>query len=267
MVAKVQEYLGSGVKSSWYYSTDNKTTWIPFTPNLDTSLDSTITDIDITVDVTGSELSPAYYQMNNPVVGAVFLQHMLNGDAIFLDQQFVDNTTYPNQIKCYLDIDAYGTNGSGLTSITPYITYNEGKTWVEIPIDKTHTPTAQKSPFMRYLFSTVAEVSVGFITNATPMVVTSNNHGFTENMPVNISGVQGTTSANGEWIIRNVTANTFELYATDGVTPSVGSGAYTTGGVVTADHMSQIRPRVNLKSTEGYLTPRVMNVSFICTRV
>lgn len=61
-------------------------------------------------------------------------------------------------------------------------------------------------------------------TNASPIVITSNSHGFSNGDIVAISNVGGNTAANGVWTVANVTANTFELSG------STGNGAYTSGG-------------------------------------
>lgn len=61
-------------------------------------------------------------------------------------------------------------------------------------------------------------------TNATPIIVTSANHGRVNSDSVIIAGVLGNTAANGTWGIGGVTTNTFAL------TGSVGNGAYTSGG-------------------------------------
>jgi len=61
-------------------------------------------------------------------------------------------------------------------------------------------------------------------TNATPIVITSANHGLTTGEVVNISGVGGNTAANGIFTITVVDANTFQL------DDSAGNGAFTSGG-------------------------------------
>lgn len=67
-------------------------------------------------------------------------------------------------------------------------------------------------------------------TNATPVVITSTAHGFSNNDIVLIGKVGGNLAANGVWKISGVAANTFNL--TDPVSGSnaVGSAAYTSGG-------------------------------------
>lgn len=62
-------------------------------------------------------------------------------------------------------------------------------------------------------------------TNATPIVVTSNSHGFANGDIVHIQGVGGTTAANNVWTVANQATNTFELSG------SIGNGNYTSGGV------------------------------------
>lgn len=64
-------------------------------------------------------------------------------------------------------------------------------------------------------------------TNATPIVITSANHGLATGMRVTIAGVGGNTAANGDFTITVVDSNSFSL------TGSVGNGAYTSGGTVT----------------------------------
>lgn len=60
-------------------------------------------------------------------------------------------------------------------------------------------------------------------TNATPIVVTSTAHGFTNGDLVIIGAHVTNTAANGVWLIAGVAANTFQLTRPDG-TNSVGNG-------------------------------------------
>jgi hypothetical protein len=89
-------------------------------------------------------------------------------------------------------------------------------------------------------------------SNATPIVVTSNAHGFSNGDFVVVAGVLGNTAANntganGTWVVANITANTFEL------TGSVGNGAYTSGG--TASKVVQV--------TTPYTTANIPLLSYI----
>lgn len=69
-------------------------------------------------------------------------------------------------------------------------------------------------------------------TNATPIVITSNAHGYENGDTVYIANVGGNTAANGYRIVKNKAANTFEITDLSG-TNVAGNGAYTTGGTST----------------------------------
>lgn len=75
----------------------------------------------------------------------------------------------------------------------------------------------------------VAKLITG-ATNATPIVVTSNSHGYSNGQIVSISAVGGNTAANGVWKTANVTTNTFELVDRVTGANSSGNGSYTSGG-------------------------------------
>lgn len=75
------------------------------------------------------------------------------------------------------------------------------------------------------LYVQYAPKAITGATNATPISVTIANHGFSTNDVIVISGVGGNTAANGVWTITVTGANAFTLNG------SVGSGAYTTGGL------------------------------------
>jgi hypothetical protein len=66
-------------------------------------------------------------------------------------------------------------------------------------------------------------------SNATPIVITSNSHGFANGDILFIDGVGGNLAANGIYKAANVATNTFELTRLDG-TNVVGFAAYTSGG-------------------------------------
>jgi len=73
------------------------------------------------------------------------------------------------------------------------------------------------------------------ITQADPGVVTATGHGISDGTEVIIDDVTGMTEVNGErYVVTNSTANTFELYDTDGNTVDTsGFTAYTSGGYAT----------------------------------
>ncbi len=62
------------------------------------------------------------------------------------------------------------------------------------------------------------------VTNASPIVISSANHGLATGQVVTITGVLGNTAANGTWTITVVDQNHFSLNG------STGNGAYTSGG-------------------------------------
>ena len=70
-------------------------------------------------------------------------------------------------------------------------------------------------------------------TNATPIVVTSAAHGFSNGDKVTISGVLGNTAANGTFLVAGKTTNTFELNTLAGANVA-GTGTYTSGGKLTS---------------------------------
>jgi Flp pilus assembly protein TadG len=83
-------------------------------------------------------------------------------------------------------------------------------------------------------------------TKANPVVITSANHGFNNGDKIFISGAKGMTqinnnTANAEtattsplvWVVTNKTANTFQLYRTDGTKANGSSwGTYTNSGTI-----------------------------------
>lgn len=66
-------------------------------------------------------------------------------------------------------------------------------------------------------------------TNATPIVITANAHGYENGDTVLIASVGGNLAANGYRIVQNATTNTFSITDLDGVNVA-GTGSYTSGG-------------------------------------
>lgn len=98
-----------------------------------------------------------------------------------------------------------------------------------VPVDADALPTFRVYGPSGYLgvsgtCSLLDSGSITGATNASPIVITSANHGLTTGARVTISGVGGNTAANTTAVITRVDANTFSL---NGV---AGSGAYTSGG-------------------------------------
>lgn len=66
--------------------------------------------------------------------------------------------------------------------------------------------------------------SISAATNASPIQITATAHGYNTGTRINVSGVQGNTSANTETTVTVIDANNFTLDGTSG------NGAYTGGG-------------------------------------
>lgn len=90
--------------------------------------------------------------------------------------------------------------------------------------------------------------TVADATNASPIVITAAGHGLLNGSQVVISGVLGNTAANGTFTVRNVTANTFELFDVAGVNPVSGNGAYVSGG-----RWSRVIPNLSNTAVAGVL--------------
>jgi hypothetical protein len=105
------------------------------------------------------------------------------------------------------------------------------KTAANVPVNSDALPTARVYGPQGVMASgavTLAFKDTNTIqgaTNASPIVVTSANHGLSTGARVTITGVAGNLGANGTWVVTVIDNNTFSL------TGSVGNGAYTSGGV------------------------------------
>jgi hypothetical protein len=71
--------------------------------------------------------------------------------------------------------------------------------------------------------SVARSVTATSFSVASPTVVTLNNHGFTDGQQITLSGgsflVNSTSYTPGVYVVRNTTANTFNLFASNGTTP------------------------------------------------
>lgn len=98
-----------------------------------------------------------------------------------------------------------------------------------VPVNADSLPTLRVYGPAGYMnvSGTCSLLSSGTITgatNASPIVVTSANHGLTTGARVTVSGVLGNTAANGTFTVTYVSSSTFSLDS------SVGNGAYVSGG-------------------------------------
>ena len=258
----IRDFAAAGTNVTWAYSLNGEV-WIPFRPDVDLVLEDIITDIDLRIDVTSLGGS---YQMVEKIAGIVFLLHDFSAYAIFQDQYFTNDLEYPNKVTCYMDLDVDSTNGGSGRSVTPKYSIDDGSSWVELTPTSSYTPLAQADPYYKYEFTTPQQATIATASNTSPIVIGSVNHGFQNNAIVDIANVTTNTAANGKWRVMNKTDNTFELYDADtGLSASTGNGVGT-GGIVDMAEFSQMRPLVYLETDHQAKTPRIQNISFICSR-
>lgn len=263
LVLAVEEFLGGGTNAIWSYSTDSGVIWEPFSPGIDTDLGSIITKVQLRVDVTSLG---GNYQVISKFAGILLMYHDANANYVGNDQQFTDALNYPNKVTCICDLDADGTGGTGVRSVTPKFSIDDGETWVELGLKEGYTPISLDDPWYRYQFETPDEASITGASNAEPIVITSAAHGYKDGAVVLIADVEGNTAANGVWVVTNSDANTFELYTTAGVA-SVGNSGYTTGGVINMNEFTELRPLIYLETSSRAVTPKVRNIGFVAAKV
>lgn len=97
-------------------------------------------------------------------------------------------------------------------------------------------------------------------TNTTPIVITATSHGFSTGNTVRIEGVLGNYSANGTWVVTNLTANTFSLDGSEGVADYTAGGSALKGvgqidySSVDAPTDSRVTRRQILRNKDGNTT-------------
>jgi hypothetical protein len=251
MIASVTEFIPDNCNLRWAYSLNGGSTWLPFIPGMTTDLGAISTQVDLRVDVSGIG---GTFQLSESGAGLILLLNDPSADHIGHNGLLEDAA---NEIVYYVELGADGVNGAGQRSVTPYASIDNGATWFELKVPAGYEPVAiGDGVFMEYKFATPGEASVSGATNASPIVITSADHGFTENMKVTIASVTGNTAANGDWIIKNVDDDTFELYDPDTGAASSGSGEYSSGGTINLADFEQLRYRLHLETTNRARTPR-----------
>lgn len=136
----------------------------------------------------------------------------VGGASIFLEAAKGAAPTYFSNANSYI-----GVGDSSTTEVRSQTDLQAASNKLRVAMDSTY-PT--------HSTGTAVKTITG-ATNATPIVVTSASHGYSNGDFVHVASVAGNTAANGLWSIANQATNTFELVG------SVGSGAYTSGGDVT----------------------------------
>lgn len=113
-----------------------------------------------------------------------------------------------------------------------YVGYsdNQGGTWTAMDLPRTLEGSSH---------------AITDATNASPIVVTSTNHGLQTGMMVQVANVSGNTAANGVWRVTFISASQFSL------SNSTGNGAYSSGG--TWQRVTGISPRERPPFDEDYV--------------
>jgi hypothetical protein len=146
------------------------------------------------------------------VVNSVGNMLMVGGGSKIMEALIGNAPTYLNNANAYLGV------GDSTTA--------EARSQTDLQASTNKARVGMDSGKPLHSTGTAVKTITG-ATNASPIVITSTAHGYSNGDFVHISGVAGNTAANGLFAIQNVAANTFELVG------STGSGAYTSGGDVT----------------------------------
>ena len=111
---------------------------------------------------------------------------------------FAGNVNTDGIVSTYGGLGVHITNGSSATNYDIRIFHGFG---------------------LPYFRSTISAA-----TNASPIVITQNNHGFVTNDQIEIDGCLGNTAANGIWTVTRINGNSYSLNS------SSGNGTWTSGG-------------------------------------
>lgn len=258
---QVQQFISPGTNVVWSYSLDNKASWIPFSPGINTDLGSITNQICLMIDVTSIG---GNYQIISQFVGIVLLYHNATGDYIGNDTFFTNNLAYPNHVTCTLDLQTDGVCGSGVRSVSPYFSMNNGNRWIMLTQKPNDNPPAtSKSGYYTYTFCTPPQATVQGATSGSHTTILIDNNLFQNNSLVNITGIGGMSGASGLFMVANSSSTGFEI--TDPITGAaiISTGTYTTGGTVNMAEFQQFRPRINLSTSNRAVTPKVMNIGMI----
>ena len=269
---KLEDFAGPGTNVRYFYSLDNGVNWIAFRPWQDQPLGGAYTAVRVKIVITaaGTDITRSY-SMNPQSCGLVTLIHQANANYIGNAITLTDALNYPDEVKIIIDADCDGFSGSGVRSLTPYYSIDDGETWAEAKVPTTYTAIAKDNGKYEWEFVTQPEAkAITGITAATPMVVTSGTHGFQDNDIVTIAGVVGTIASvvNGTWRVKLGTDPTNKYALVDPTTgaDSVGSGSWSSGGTGTIAPFTTARARVYLETTDVSQTPIFGNVRLICNK-
>ena len=152
LVMQFEQFVCPGVNVKWSYSVDGGTSWDSFNPRVEVNLETIITQVQLRVDITSTG---GNYQIIDEYAGILLLLHEDAANYIGTNQYFTDPLYYPNAVTVTLDLDTDGTNGGSIvsgTDVTPYVSFDDGETWTEVPLKSGYTPVAKADPYYTYAF-------------------------------------------------------------------------------------------------------------------
>lgn len=259
MALAVTQLLPQSCNLLWSYSVDGGSNWEAFAPFMDTDLGSVATQVKLRADVSSTG---GTFQILDSGAGIVLLLNQTSANYIGYNASFDESA---DKVTLITDLSVDGTGGTGTRSITPYYSVDNGSSWVEITTSSGYTPTSiGDGTYKEYKFETPDEKTVSDATNATPIVITSANHGFKDGSLVTIAGVVGNTAANGYFKVANSDTDTFELVDPDTGTDVAGNGSYSSGGTINLTDFDQCRIRLKLETSSQTVTPKAKNIRCIC---
>jgi hypothetical protein len=258
LVLAVTQYLGEGCDLHWMYSLDNRSTWKPVVAGIDSELGQITTEVDLRCDVTGSG---GTFQISESGLGIILLLNEPSGWYVGFNGELAEPC---DKVTMIVPLAVDGTNGTGTRSATPYYSVDDGETLVELKPKVGYAPVALgDGTYREFIFETADEATITDASNTTPIVITSADHGWTNNTIVEHTGIGGNTAANGTFRVKNATDDTYELV--DPVTGAdvAGNGAYSGGGTAKLAEYTQLRTFMNLETDNRALTPKAGEINTI----
>jgi hypothetical protein len=252
LIAAITQFLPQGCNLHWAYALNGTDDWIAFLPGIDTELGQIATSVKPRCDIfsTGGT-----FQIEKSGAGIILLLNKPLARAVWSEQNLespADKITF----VCNLAVD--GVNGIGNRSFSPFYTTDGGEHWTQLFVPSGYTPIAiGDGTYKEYRFESPDQKTITDVTNASPMVVSSNNHEFKENAVVEIADITGCTAANSTWRLKTVTAGTFALVDPVTGVNSQGNGAYTGGGLVKLAEFSKIRYMGLFETDSRTVTPKL----------
>lgn len=131
----------------------------------------------------------------------------------------------------WLKSEIDGTNPSDIIchslTATDHVTAPMVNVSTQLTVSGDASVAGDASVFGQLILANGPHLTITNATNATPIVVTTSTaHGLVDGQEVTISLVGGNTAANDQWVVHVTGSATFSLVG------SSGSGAYTSGGIV-----------------------------------